>query len=70
MYADFENSIYVYEIVLSHCDNYVIFALARHIRHNASFYGFPVHGERLYTLLHIVGIHHFNAVGAFAEFTG
>lgn len=70
MYADFENSKYVYGIVLSHCDNYVIFCLPFLIGYNAPLYGFPVHGKRLYTLFHVVGIHHFDVVGAFAEFAG
>lgn len=70
MYADSENYLYMCGIVLSHCDNYVIFGFPSHIRNNASFYRFPVHGERLYTLLNVVGIQYFDVVGAFPELTG
>ena len=70
MYADFLNRIYLDEMILSHCDNYVIFGFPCHIWHDTSFYGFPVHGERLYALLHVVGIHDFDIVGALAELTG
>ena len=70
LYADSINRIYLDEMVLSHCDNYVIFCFALFIWHNTSIHRFPVHSERLYALLHVVGIHDFNIVGTFAELTG
>ena len=70
MYADLLKRTYLDGMILSHCDNYVIFGFSLHIRHDTTFYGFPVHGERLYTLFHVVGILDFDAVGALAELTG
>ena len=70
LYADFINRTYLDEIILSHCDNYVIFCLALFVWHNTSVHGFPVHGERLYALLHVVRIYDLNVVGALAELTG
>ena len=70
MYADFIKRIYLDEMILSHGDSHVIFCLSRHIRHDTPVHGLSVHGERLHTLLHVVGIHHLNVVSALAELAG
>ncbi len=55
---------------LTHGNDYVILGFSLHIRNDTSFYGFPVHGERLYALFHVIWVHNFDVVGALAELTG